>query len=265
MGLFACGHQLAIPCAEPDWRFPTDRLDRGRELFQAQLQVTTDVRGIPVGPGAFDESTTRMGVARLGQAALLTTWPTGIFCRRQPPIIHELSGVIDARQVAAFGHHGHRDRALDAPYGLERLDHGLEAPGVHLVLECVFETLQARGLFGHGLAVCLQDHWLRRGGTDHLTEPAQVGRAPIGSPCRADSVPQPEGFEPPLGRLQIPAGLFTRPAQVADGFSVDGGHRPGVRSPERISRAHGRASRRAVLTRSPGFLGIKEGATTQQP
>jgi hypothetical protein len=39
----------------------------------------------------------------------------------------------------------------------------------------------------------------------------------------------------------------------------------GVRAPERISRARCRASRRAVVTRSPGFWGIKEGATTQQP
>jgi hypothetical protein len=33
----------------------------------------------PVRPGAFDESTTRLGIARLGQAALLTTRPTGLF------------------------------------------------------------------------------------------------------------------------------------------------------------------------------------------
>ncbi len=79
MGIFAFGHQLAIPFAEPDLRFPTDRLDRCGELFQAQLQVPTDFRWIPVRPGAFDESTTRMGIARLGNAALLTTRPTGIF------------------------------------------------------------------------------------------------------------------------------------------------------------------------------------------
>jgi hypothetical protein len=76
--MFALGQQLARPFAEPDWRFPPDRRDRCRALFQAQWQVTTDVRWSPVGPGACDERTTRMGVARLGQAALLTTWPTGL-------------------------------------------------------------------------------------------------------------------------------------------------------------------------------------------
>ena len=79
MGMFACGHQLARPCAEPDVRLPTARLDRCGELFQAQLQVPTDFRWLPVGPGAFDESTTRLRIARLGNAALLTTRPTRIF------------------------------------------------------------------------------------------------------------------------------------------------------------------------------------------
>ena len=53
----------------------------------------------------------------------------------------------------------------------------------------------------------------------------------MGSPGIADIVPQPEGFEPQRGRLQIPEGLFTRPAQVADGFIVDGGHIHGSEVP----------------------------------
>jgi len=36
-------------------------------------------------------------------------------------------------------------------------------------------------------------------------------------------VPQHEGCEPPLGRLQLPQGRFPRPTQVADGGIVDGG------------------------------------------
>ena len=39
----------------------------------------------------------------------------------------------------------------------------------------------------------------------------------------------------------------------------------GVRAPERIRRASVMASRRVVVTRSPGFVESKEGATTQQP
>jgi hypothetical protein len=42
------------------------------------------------------------------------------------------------------------------------------------------------------------------------------------------------------------------------------GPETGGRSPERIKRASVIASRRLVLTRSPGFLGINEGAMPQQ-
>ena len=79
IGIFAFGHGLAIAFAEADLGLPADGLDRCRELFQAQLQVPTDFRWIPVRPGAFDESPTRMSIARLGNAALLTTRPTQIF------------------------------------------------------------------------------------------------------------------------------------------------------------------------------------------
>ena len=61
------------------------------------------------------------------------------------------------------------------------------------------------------------------GGTDDCTEPPQVGRAPRGSPGIADLVPQHEGFETQRGRFQIPEGVFTRPAEVANGFIGDGG------------------------------------------
>ena len=83
--------------------------------------------------------------------------------------------------------------------------------------------LQAFSLFGDGLDVFLKDHLLRRCGTEHLAEPAQVGGAPVGPTRITDIVPQQEGFEPQLGRLEIPQGIFPRPTQVADRFIVDGG------------------------------------------
>jgi len=79
--------------------------------------------------------------------------------------MHALSGVIAARQVSECGHHGPRDRAWNAPESLERLDDGPEAPGVHLRVPCVCQTLEACGVCGHRLALCLQDHVLRGGGT----------------------------------------------------------------------------------------------------
>ena len=74
----------------------------------------------------------------------------------------QLSGVIEARQVAQFRHRGHRHGELDAAQGLEGLDHGREAPGLHLLVEFLFQTLEAFGLFGDGLDVFLKDDLLRR-------------------------------------------------------------------------------------------------------
>ena len=196
MGIFAFGHQVAIPFTEPDLGLPADGLDRCGALFQAELEMTTDFGRIAVCPGTFDQGTPGMGIPGLGDAPLLTPPPTGICRGREPKIIHELSGVLEARQVAEFGHRRHRHRALDTAQGLEGLDDRREAPGVHLLMEFEFETAQTFSLCSDGLDVCLKDHVLRRGGTDHLTEPAQVGRTPIGPPCVADIVPQQEGFEP---------------------------------------------------------------------
>ena len=58
MHIFALGHQLAIVFAALDLRFPPDGLDRWRELFPSQLEVTTALGRIPICPGAFDQRTT---------------------------------------------------------------------------------------------------------------------------------------------------------------------------------------------------------------
>ena len=116
---------------------------------------------------------------------------------------------------------------------------GAKRQVLHLLVECEFQTSQTFSLFGDGLDVCLKDDLLRRCGTHHLAEPAQVGGTPVGPPRRADIVPQQEGFEPQLGRLQIPQGLFPRPTQVADrciveGRDIDRGEVPGAHEPGQL-------------------------------
>src|SRR4029453_13682458 len=96
--MFAFGHELAIAFAEPDLGLPADGLNHCGELLQAQLQVPPDFGRIPVGPGPFDEGTTRMRIAGLGHAALLAPWPTGIFGRRKPAL-HQKSGYSADRPV----------------------------------------------------------------------------------------------------------------------------------------------------------------------
>src|SRR5215470_18995610 len=157
MRIFAFGHQLAIPFAEPYLCLPADGLDRGGELLQAQLEMAADFRWIPIGPGTFDQGTTGMSIASLGHTALLTPRSTRIFRGGESEIMHELSGVLEAREVAQFGYHGHCHRELDPTQGLEGLDDRSEAPALHLFVELEFETAQTFRLFRDGLDVCLKD------------------------------------------------------------------------------------------------------------
>jgi hypothetical protein len=45
-----------------------------------------------------------------------------------------------------------------------------------------------------------------------------MGRPPGGPTCRAAIRPEPAGVEPALGGLELTDGVFTRPAEVTDGF-----------------------------------------------
>ena len=71
--------------------------------------------------------------------------------------------------------------------------------------------------------IFLKAEWLRRGGTDHLSEPLEVGRAPIGSARIPDSWSQPKGVETELGVFEIADGIFMRPGEIAHGSIFDGG------------------------------------------
>jgi hypothetical protein len=140
MGIFACGHELAIPFAEADLGLPAAGLDRWRELFQAPLQVPTDFGWISVCPRSFDSGTPGMRIAGFGHAALLTPRPPGRCRGCEPEIMHQLSRVLEACQVAQLRPGRHGPRALDPVQGLEGCDHGSEAPGFDLLVECECET-----------------------------------------------------------------------------------------------------------------------------
>jgi hypothetical protein len=135
--------------------------------------------------------------------------------------------MIKACQGAQFCHGGHGDGPLDPPSGLEGLDDRRQTPGVHRLVPCVFQTLQAFGRFGDRVDVCRQDHLRRWSGTDPRTAPAQVGGAPVCRPRSAAIVWPSEGVEPPLGGREIPKGLVPCSTQVADGLLIGGGDRDG--------------------------------------
>jgi hypothetical protein len=70
MGVFAAGHKAPVPLTAPHVGLPTDVLDPCGVCVPSQWSVTTDLRGIPVGPGAFDQDAAGMGVTRFGHCPL---------------------------------------------------------------------------------------------------------------------------------------------------------------------------------------------------
>jgi hypothetical protein len=91
-----------------------------------------------------------------------------------------------------------------------------------------------------------------------------VGWAPGGPTRIADLVAQQEGFETELGGLQIAQGVFTGPGEITNRFIC---HRGDIDHGE-VSRTRQPGQLRGVsavgLDPIAGFLGIDEGATTQQ-
>ena len=218
VGVCAAGQQASNALAPPHVRLPTDVWDRLGERLHPELDVATDVGGIPGGPGAFDQGASGRRVPGCGARPLPVSRPTGICCGDQAEIFHQLSGIVDASQVAACGHEGHRDGELDAPQGLKRLDHWPLAPGVHVVLQFLLQTLQAFGVFVDRAHVFLEDNLLNRGRIDHFREPPEMGWAPGGPAGVADVVSEQKGFEPKLGGLEIADGIFTSAGEVTDGL-----------------------------------------------
>jgi hypothetical protein len=107
---------------------------------------------------------------------------------------------------------------LHAAPGLKGLDHGVEAPGVDLLLECLFQAVKTLGVFDDGTDVCLKDNVLSRCRTDDLREPSEMGWVPGGPARVADIVSEQEGVETTLGGLKIADGIFTRPGEIPHGF-----------------------------------------------
>ena len=160
---------------EPDLGLPSDVLDDFGLIFQAQWQMPTDFGRIPVSPGAFDQRPSRMGVPRFGNRPLPAMVASRVLRGNQPQEFHQFSWVLTTRQVADFGHHGDGHGELHTPQGLEGLDHGMQAPPLHLGLQFLFEPLEAVGRLRNRTDVFLKDDLLRCGRTDDFREPSQVG------------------------------------------------------------------------------------------
>jgi hypothetical protein len=130
VGVMAAGHHASIACAPPPVRLPTAVLARLWQHVQPAWPVATDVGGIPRGPGPFDQGASGMGVVGVGARTLPAARTAGIFCGDQAPLWHDVSRVLNARQVAECGHDGHGHGAWHPTQALQDLDHGGRLPAL---------------------------------------------------------------------------------------------------------------------------------------
>jgi hypothetical protein len=192
------------------------------------VPVATALSRLARGPGAFDQGAPGMGMASCGESPLSASRPTRICGGDQAPEAHERSGGIDAGAVPQFSHRRDCHHTRHATQGLERVDHGVEAPRCALVVACLFTTLEACGVLVDRADICLTDELLGRGGADHLAAPSQVRRAPSGLARSAAIVAEPAGVETTLGGLEVTDGLLTRPGEITPSVvchcgDIDGG------------------------------------------
>src|SRR5262249_52446448 len=97
--VFPAGEQLAIALAEPHLGLPADILEDFGLFFASQWSMPTDLCRVSIGPGALDQRTPGRSIAGFGNRALPAPWPPGGLRGSQAQIIHELSGVVEAREV----------------------------------------------------------------------------------------------------------------------------------------------------------------------
>jgi hypothetical protein len=216
--MFASCDESSGSVTQPDLGLPTDVLDDCWLFFASQLERSTDLGGRAVRPGAFDQSSSGVGIPGFGHRPLLTPLPRGIFRRDSSQEFHACSWGIETGESANCRHHGDGHGAWHTAQGLEGLTHWGQTPRLPVILPFLCETLEAFGVFVHRADVCLQDDWLSRCGTDHLGEPPEMGRAPMSPAGGADIVSEQEGFEATLGVLAIAEGIFTGSREITNGF-----------------------------------------------
>jgi hypothetical protein len=179
-GVLASCHEAPVTMTQPHLRFPTDVLEDLGWWCESQWQLSADLRGIAIGPGAFDEPASGMAGACLGHRPLSALRPGGVCCGSQAHALHQCSGGRTPGQGTQGCSQGDGHRAWHAAPGLQSLDHRGQPPGLHVLVECLLEPLEVCGMRLDYSDVGVKNTGLRGRGTDHGRAPPQVGRAPTG-------------------------------------------------------------------------------------
>jgi hypothetical protein len=249
----------ALP--QPALRRPPDVLENGRLLLESPLARATDRGGSAGGPGTCAQRPLGMGMPGCGQRPLLAPLPRGLCGRDQAQAWHACSWGIETGE-------GPKVRPQRDGHGA-----GHTAPS----LEGLTHGGNRHACTGSGSAWA--SRWRRSvGAWPAWTSACKTlcgvggGQSPSESPRRGAGPP----FARPVERLacrrtkavrrNLGAWRALRVSSRARGRSRMAASAPvgpatAGRAPERARRARGRASLRSVVTRSPAFVGMREGAT----
>jgi hypothetical protein len=159
-----------------------------------------------------------MGITRFGAGTLRALLRTRVLRGDEPQELHELSGIVEAGEVPECRDGGHGHDKLKATQGLGGFDHRTQAPAFDLLVEFLFNALKSLGVFAHGPDICLEDYVLGGCETNDLGKPSEMGWTPVGAARVADILPKQAGFAPKFRRLEVLHGIFTRPAEIAEGL-----------------------------------------------
>jgi len=104
-GMLTFGHESSGALTPPDLGRPAEILDDLGWFCPSQVQLSADLSGIAVRPGAFHQRPAGLGVTGCGTRTLLAPRTRGRLCRDQAHAFHPCSGEIDTAAVANCRHH----------------------------------------------------------------------------------------------------------------------------------------------------------------
>ena len=126
----------------------------------------------------------RKGCSPSGQTRISSTPRRHVRGRQRARLLvrHEFSGGIETGEIANFSHHRNGHGELHATQRLKGFNHRVQAPRLHVILQCLIEMLESFGMLIDGTDICLKDDLLGWCRADHFREPPEMSRAQFARP-----------------------------------------------------------------------------------
>ena len=176
--LLAHARQVLVAVMQTQLGFPGNVRNGFGQTFLALFQMGTDPRRNTVLPGGFDQGAPGRAVAHFGDATLLAVGAGGVFAGNQPQVTHQLAGVLEAVEIAQFGHQRGRVQQRHPAQTHQRPHHRLPASARHRPLNFLVVPFQPLGGFGDHVEHLLKHNLLHREGHFDLGQVTQVRRVP---------------------------------------------------------------------------------------